>query len=71
MIKTYVAKTPNIIEHLLHESSSQATIDPLLYVAMSIYIIIKEYCAVSHNIDTVGTFICRIAWIFNLYCVGI
>ena len=39
MIKTYVAKMPNIIEHLLHESSSQATIDSLLYVAMSIYII--------------------------------
>ena len=42
MIKTYVAKMPNIIEHLLHESSSQATIDPLLYVAMSIYIILSR-----------------------------
>ena len=70
-----MVKTPNIIEHLhlllLRDSSSKATIDPILYVAMSIYIIIMEDCAVSHNIDTVGIFICRIAWIFNLYCVVI
>ena len=66
-----MAKTPNIIEHLLHESSSKATIDPLLYVAMSIYIIDKEDCTASHNIDNVGNLTCWIAWIFNLYCVGI
>ena len=55
----------NIIEHLLHESNSQATIDSLLYVAMSIYSIIREDCAVSHNIDTVGiSYDCRIACIF-------
>ena len=44
LTKAYMAETSYIIELLLHESSSKATIDPLLYIAVSLYTIMALQC---------------------------
>ena len=36
-MKAHEAETPCMIETLLHKSSSKATIDPFLYLAMGLY----------------------------------